>query len=82
MIDTFQISKTFLHPPKASELERNGWKPLRDKHTGEPTALCCNSAKGEPRLTQISNLITSKRKTKRLVNFRLSFYLLLQYSVS
>jgi hypothetical protein len=51
MIDTFQISKTFLRPPEASELERNGWKPLRDKHTGKTTTLCCNSARGEPRLT-------------------------------
>lgn len=53
MIDTFQISKTFARPPNQTELAKNGWKPLRDKHTGAPTALCYNSAKGEhaPRLT-------------------------------
>ena len=53
MIDTTQISKTFARPPNFSEMLENGWKPLKDKHTGEPTALCCNSAKGrgEPRLT-------------------------------
>lgn len=51
MIDTFQISKTFARPPNLSDLERNVWKSLRDKYTGEPTALCLNSAKGEPRLT-------------------------------
>ncbi len=51
MIDTFQISKTFVRPPGESELYENGWIPLRDKRTGEPTALCLNSAKGEPRLT-------------------------------
>jgi hypothetical protein len=55
MIDTFQISKTFLRLPNQSELVSNGWKPLRDKYTGEPTALCCNSAKGEPRLTLSKN---------------------------
>ena len=51
MIDTFQISKTFARPPNESELISNSWKPILNKHTGEPTALCCNSAKGEPRLT-------------------------------
>jgi len=53
MIDTFQISKTFARPPDQSELIEKGWKPLRDRHTGDPTALCYNSAKGEykPRLT-------------------------------
>jgi len=51
MIDTFQISKTFARPPDESELVSNGWKPLRDKRTGEPTALYLNSARGEPRLT-------------------------------
>jgi hypothetical protein len=51
MIDTFQISKTFARPPDESALVRNGWKPLRDRRTDEPTALYCNSAKGEPRLT-------------------------------
>lgn len=55
MIDTFQISKTFLRLPEASELEGNGWKPLHGKHTGEPTALYCNSARGEPRLTLSKN---------------------------
>jgi Phage replication protein CRI len=50
MIDTFQISKTFARPPNKDRL-REGWKPIVNKHTGEPTALCCNSAKGEPRLT-------------------------------
>lgn len=55
MIDTFQISKTFARPPNQSELESNGWKPLRDKLTGEPTALCLNSASGEPRLTLSRN---------------------------
>jgi hypothetical protein len=51
MIDTFQISKTFARMPNQGELERNNWKPLRDKRTGKLTALCFNSAKGEPRLT-------------------------------
>jgi hypothetical protein len=51
MIDTFQISKTFARPPNLSELESKSWRPLLDKHTGEPTALCFNSARGEPRLT-------------------------------
>ncbi|CAN5551779.1 hypothetical protein BH10ACI1_BH10ACI1_18930 [soil metagenome] len=55
MIDTFQISKTFARPPDKSEFEKNGWKSLRDAHTGEPTALCFNSAKGEPRLTLSRN---------------------------
>lgn len=52
MIDTFQISKTFLRPPNESIISA-GWKPIVNKHTGEPTALCFNSAKGkgEPRLT-------------------------------
>ena len=51
MIDTFQISKTFARPPNESELISNSWKPILNKHTGESTALCCNSARGEPRLT-------------------------------
>ncbi len=51
MIDTFQISKTFARPPNESELISNSWKPILNKHTGEPTALCFNSARGEPRLT-------------------------------
>lgn len=57
MLDTFQISKTFLRPPNQSELIDNGWKALCDRFTGEPMALCFNSAKGigEPRLTLSKN---------------------------
>ncbi len=53
MLDTFQISETYAHLPDRSEFERNAWKPIKDKFTGEPTALCFNSAKdeGKPRLT-------------------------------
>lgn len=53
MIDTIQISKTFVRSPDQSELERNAWKSIRDQRTGEPTALFFNSPKGEnkPRLT-------------------------------
>lgn len=51
MIDTIQISKTFARPPNIAELLKNGWKPIRDKLTGEPAALCFNGAKSEPRLT-------------------------------
>lgn len=55
MIDTLQISKTFLRPPNLIYLLENGWKPLRDKQTGEPTALYFNGAKNEPRLTLSKN---------------------------
>lgn len=55
MIDTFQISKTFARSPNQGELEREGWKPLMDKLTGAPTALCLNSKSGEPRLTLSQN---------------------------
>ena len=57
MLDTFQISKTFARLLEPDEFIENGWKPLRHIHTGEPTALCFNSAKGsgEPRLTLSRN---------------------------
>jgi len=52
MLDTFQISETYAHLPDRSEFEGNAWKPINDKFTGEPTALCFNSPKdeGKPRL--------------------------------
>ena len=55
MIDTFQISKTFARLPNHIESGGSKWKPLRDKHTGESTALCLNDGAGKPRLTLSKN---------------------------
>lgn len=57
MIDTFQISKTFVRSPNLDDLEINGWKPLRDQRTGERRGVYLNAPKNErqPRLTLARN---------------------------
>jgi hypothetical protein len=57
MLDTFQISKTFVRSPELSALNDKGWQSRHNMHTGEPTALYFNGPKHEynPRLTLSRN---------------------------